>query len=330
MPDQNLYLKAIEATAIISTICVLLIAALQRFGSKKYLSIGYVIAISCGLAVGYYMLSLQLAWPPRNALERFLTLVLPAVLVIELVAGFHRLPNWSVWLFRVTLALILPRILLHDSVFLMGSEYGWLLWQIYLVQLVCGVLLIGLWALLSKLTERSPGVSISLAIQMSTLCAGLTVMMALYIEGGEAALPLVAALLATTIVGSLLFKRSDESEDNGMPVIIGVGVIGLFSILFIGRFFGELTTESALVILLAPLLCWVTEIPPLRNQKPWFVGTIRLFFVAIPLLVVLFLAKRDFDQNVAPLIVDAQFVPKIYTDLPSRTLLLSRRNVQSR
>ena len=54
---------------------------------------------------------------------------------------------------------------------------------------------------------------------------------------------------------------------------------------------------------LAPLLCWVTEIPLLRNRKPWIVGTVRLTLVAIPLVVVLVAAKRDFDRDMAPLLV---------------------------
>ncbi|MGY8770120.1 MAG: hypothetical protein ACKVH8_17020 [Pirellulales bacterium] len=310
MPDPILYLKVIAATAIISTACVLLIAALQRSGKKNCLGIGCAAAIGCGLIVGCYLLSLQMAWPPRSAIERFLTLVLPLVLTIELVAGFNRLPHWSVWLLRGTLALILPRILLHGSVYLSGEEYGWPLWQTYFVPLVGGVLLVGMWSLLLRLTERSSGSSISLTIQMSTLCAGFTVMMAGYIKGGSIAFLLVAALLVTTIGGSLLFKRSDESEDNGMPVIIGVGVIGLFSFLFIGRYFGELTTGTALVVLLAPLLCWTTELPLLRNQKPWFVDIFHLFLVAIPLLIVLFLAKREFDKNMSPLLIETHFVPR--------------------
>ena len=55
-------------------------------------------------------------------------------------------------------------------------------------------------------------------------------------------------------------------------------------------------------MLLSPLLCWVTEIPQLRQRKPWLVGLLRLVLVAIPLLVVLAAAKRDFDRDMAPLL----------------------------
>jgi hypothetical protein len=81
-------------------------------------------------------------------------------------------------------------------------------------------------------------------------------------------------------------------------------VVGLFGLLFIGLYFGRLSTAAALAMLLAPLLCWATEIPILRNRSPRIVGSLRLVLVAIPLLVVLSLAKRDFDRNMAPLLGD--------------------------
>jgi hypothetical protein len=125
-------------------------------------------------------------------------------------------------------------------------------------------------------------------------------MMAGYIKGGAAAFPLAATLVATTIGARLIAKRS------GVPASIGIGVVGLFGLLFIGRFFGRLSTGSALAMLLAPLLCWATEAPLLRHRKPWLVGSLRLALVAIPLLVVLAAAKRDFDRDMAPLLGKAQ------------------------
>ena len=69
------------------------------------------------------------------------------------------------------------------------------------------------------------------------------------------------------------------------------------------HFFGELSAVSALAILLAPLLCWATEIRLLRHRKPWIVGSVRLVLVAIPLMLVLTEAKSDFDRDMAPLLV---------------------------
>jgi len=119
-------------------------------------------------------------------------------------------------------------------------------------------------------------------------------------------LPLAATLMATTIVVRLIGKRGTPTEHVNTPAIVGIGAVSLFGLLFIGRFFGRLSTGSALTMLLAPLLCWVTETPRLRCRKPWVVGSIRLMLVAIPLLVLLTLAKRDFDRDMLPLLGKVQ------------------------
>jgi hypothetical protein len=121
-------------------------------------------------------------------------------------------------------------------------------------------------------------------------------MLAGYLNGGAAAFPLTGALAGAAIASALRGKRTDE------PATLGIGVVGLFGLLSIGHFFGRLSTGDALILLLAPLLCWATEMPPLRGRKPWLVGTLRLVLVALPLVGVLAGAKRDFDRNTAPLL----------------------------
>ena len=138
---------------------------------------------------------------------------------------------------------------------------------------------------------------------MSTLCSGATVMLAGYIKGGAAAFPITASLFATTLAAVFVTRHAGRPRDCGWPPIVGVGVIGLFGLVFVGRFFGAVSTGRSLAILLAPLLCWVTECPGLRIAKPWCVGSLRTVLVAIPLVVVLILAKRDFDRDMAPLLV---------------------------
>jgi len=177
------------------------------------------------------------------------------------------------------------------------------LWQVGTAMVVSSVALAGLWSLLSWLLRRSPGVSIPFALSLSSLCGGLTVMMAGYIKGGAAAFPLAATVAATTVGAWLISKRSSMPVDCGGQAILGIGVAGLFGQLFIGHFFGELSAVSALAILLAPLLCWATEIRLLRHRKPWIVGSVRLVLVAIPLMLVLTEAKSDFDRDMAPLLV---------------------------
>ncbi len=303
MPDPWLSLKAMGAAAIVSTMLLLAMMRVLRAANTMGLTWACVLAIGTGLAAGYYVLSLQLAWPPRNGLERLLTVVIPAALAIELIAGFHFVPNWAAWLLRVGLAAMLPRILLHGSVYISGTDREWNPEQFGMLVLICSGLLVGLWGLLSWLAQRSPGVSIPLALHLSSVCAGLTVMMAGYIKGGTAAFPLAAVLLTMAIASKLASKRKGVPGVIGLPAMIGIGAVGLFGLLFIGRFFGELSTESALTMLLAPLLCWTTELPGLSRQNRWLKGLLQLALVMIPLVFVLVIAKRDFDRDMAPLLV---------------------------
>ena len=298
MPEPLLYLKSMGAAAIVSAIVVLALAGVKRPASATRLNAACVLAMCLGLVAGNCVLSTRFVWPPANGLDRFLTIVIPAVLGIELIAGFPRVPPMVAWLLRISLAAAVPRILLHGSIYLNGSDKDWAPWQVVLALAVSGALLGGVWSLLSWLARRSrSGVSISLALSLATQCAGLTVMMAGYIKGGAAAFPMIATLVATSIGARLFANRL-------APAIVGVGVVELFGVLFIGRFFGRLSTGCALAMLLAPLLCWTTEISLLRQRKPWLVGSLRLVLVAIPLLAVLAIVKRDFDRNMAPLLSD--------------------------
>lgn len=301
MPDPWLYLNSMGTAAIVSAVVVLAMVRGRHHVSATWLNSACVIAIGLGLAAGFDVLSVRLTWPPVNGLDRFLTIAMPLVLGIELIVGRQHVPRWGAWLLRISLAVTLPRILLHGSVYLSDSAEGWTLLQAGAAMAVCGTLFAAVWVLLAWLSQRSPSISIPLALCLPIPCAGLTVMMAGYIKGGAAAFPLLATLVATTIMASLMRKRSVAPTRMIAPAILGIGVVSLFGLLFLGRFFGRLSTGSALAMFLAPLLCWVSELPQLRNQKPWIVGSIRLTLVSIPLLVVLAAAKRDFDRDMAPL-----------------------------
>ena len=301
MPEPSLYVKAMVSAASVSVLFVLAVVASRRTAGTTWLHSACVLGIGPGLAVGCCVLTLNLGWPPASALDRFLTIVVPVALGIELIAGFQGAPRWAAWFLRIGLAATIPRILLHGSVYLSGADSDWPLWRGYTALVLCGALLAGVWTLLAWLSRRSPGVSIPFALCLTIQCAGLTVMMAGYIKGGAATFPLVATLLAVTIAARRITKRSGITNFDAVA-IAGIGIVCLFGVLFIGRFFGRLSDGSALTMLLAPLLCWATEMPLLRHRKPWLVGSLRIVLVAIPLAVVLGLAKRDFDRDMGPLL----------------------------
>ncbi|QDV43702.1 hypothetical protein Enr13x_35590 [Stieleria neptunia] len=306
MPDPLLYVQATVAAAVASALIVLALLGPRKSPTAAWRNATCGIAITVGLTVGLWVESLHVAMPPASGLDRLLWIVIPAAVLIESIAAVPRFASRIAWLLRISLVLLAPRILLHGSVYLSDPE-EWSVWQAALSIGVCWVLLATCWGRLLALARRSPGVSIPLSLCLALQCAAATVMMAGYLKGGEAAMPMVAALLGATLVVWAISRRrraKDAARDVVPPtVLIGVGVISLFGVLFIGHFFGRVSGGRALAIGVAPLLCWATEWAPLRHRRPWIVGAIRLALVAVPLLVTLAMAKRDFDRDLAPLVV---------------------------
>jgi hypothetical protein len=62
---------------------------------------------------------------------------------------------------------------------------------------------------------------------------------------------------------------------------IGIGVVGLFSLLVIGSFFGELRPAHAILLFGAPLLGWIPELPYLRRFRPWARDLLRVLLVGL-------------------------------------------------
>ena len=297
MPDPLLYFKAIGAALIASTIVVLAMGRQRTLQGELRIRLAGILGLALALGIGYYVLLGRLAWPPANGLDRFLIIVLPIVVAIELSATLPRVQPWLIWTLRLVLAVLLGRILLHDSVYLSGLTSNGPLGEGGAIVLVIGVLTAAVWGLLARLSHTSPSVALPIALALAIQSSGIAIMLAGYLKGGAASFPLAAAIVGTAISSRVLIRRPNYGA------MIGVGVVGLCSLLCIGRFFGGLSTGEAITMLLAPLLCWAAELPVVRNQKSWIVGTIQLTLVALPLLVVLYQAKQEFDRETAPLLV---------------------------
>jgi hypothetical protein len=296
MPNPFRYWLAIAAAAVVSALVVLVCGGQGPPTRVVRLRIACVIAMAAGVASGGFILRLPISWP-LNGLGRLLCVALPAVVGIEIIACFPVVPRWFVWCSRLAFAMSAGRILLHNSVYLSGARPDWSAWQAAAVLLSSSGLLTLVWVLLVSLSHRSGGASLALSLAQSALCGGLAVMLAGYVGGGAAALPLTGAIVGCGLACGVRKLPSDTIEGA-----ISVATVALFGLLFVGHFFGQLSTGRALALLLAPLLCWVTELPILRHRAAWHVALLRLVLVAIPLIVVLVLAKRDFDREMLPLL----------------------------
>lgn len=301
MPDYVAYLTASSIAAIVGAVVAATLLAARRDGGAAWRNVAYVVSIAAGLAGGYWMMSLNLAWPPENALDRLLTVVLPMALVMEGIAGIPALSKWLVGVLRLMLAMLTPRILLHDSVYLSGTG-EWTSTRAWTIMLFCSVVLMAVWMMLLQFSGRRRNGEVSASIGMALLVAGPVIMMAGYIKGGAAAFPLVAALAGVAITGWVMTGKSERTVDLQSASIIGVGVIYLFGLLFVGRFFGRISTTTASTLFCAPLLCWSAGLPWLRTLKAWKAAAFCLMLVAIPLVIVLLAAWQAFERDMSPLL----------------------------
>jgi hypothetical protein len=242
-----------------------------------------------------------------------LLILLPAVLAAELAAAAGGWWRRAGWLLRLVVAGGAGRVLLHNSTYLADWSVG----QCWLVLGAMAALLAGVWFSLPFLGRKPTAVvsppqnqqenggrkdappmfkvSLVLAVALTAGGAGLTVMLSRYATGGQIGLPLAAALMGASAVALILPHRPDGVGP------LGLGLVGLFSLVVIGRFFGELSTTFALVLFLAPLLCWLPELIPTTKVRPLLRGLGRVVFPAVPVAVVAALAAQKFqDEDSAP------------------------------
>ncbi len=313
MPDPVLFAKAVGAAAVASVLVTLAVAfvntRLRQANARPPATptptgtgVSVVVGIGLGGALGFYILgdlpprSLAGAfphWSVSNVLDRFLVVILPLTILVELAGESAFAPRWLIWFLRLGLAAGVGRALLHGSSYLLGTAGNWTVTQVWAALGAGALILAAAWILLGWLSHRRAGISLPLALSQTCLAAGITVMLSGYTDGGAAGL-----LLAASAGGAVLAARL-RGEFPATDGAMGIGLVGLFGILVMGRFFGELSTGRALALFLAPLFCWASELPALRDRKPWVVGTVRLVLVALPLIFVLGLAKRDFDRDMA-------------------------------
>jgi hypothetical protein len=230
-------------------------------------------------------------WPPLEDRARFLTLLLPLVLIVETLAATVRSQR-TAWLLRVALAASVAPILLHNSVYLAvleGREAAE--WSpLKATMILCGLasLLVVLWAALRALEARTSTRSVYSVLILDAYAAAVTVMLSGYFMGGLLGLGLAGAMTGA-VLAAYLGAQQPPSVGS-----LGMGVIGVFAVVAMGLFFGNLSPALAGCLLLAPLFAWIVELPRLRTLVPRWRGIQRLAWVGIPLIVAITIAERQF------------------------------------
>jgi hypothetical protein len=299
VPDPLLILKAAAAAGVFAALVVLLAGWPWRQPHAGRLTAGAALAAASGLFAGAWLLDLAPAVPPRESTDRLFWILLPAVLVVEVAAGLLLSLSWLALVLRLAVAAGAAPILLYGSIYTSHAAgpgtREWLPEQMALILGGLAVALLLVWLFQDRLAARGAGRGVLLALALAAAGAGVTNMLSGYATGGQLGFPLAAALLAIAAAALVL------GPDADLRGAVGVGVVALFSLLLIGRFFGSLTTIHAVLLFFAPLLGCLVELPFLyRLTGPWPRAVIRLALAAVPVVVVLVLARQNFIAATQP------------------------------
>jgi hypothetical protein len=288
MPDPILMLEAMGAAAATAAVVLLLFGWPWRTPHAAWIAAGWAIGVGLGLAVGCSLLKIPLHWPPAEDQDRFLLLVMPAVFGVELLAAVPRVWRWLILVLRGTIAAGVAPVLLHGSAYLTDSTSteGWSPAQRWLILGGMAAALAAVWGLLALLHHRTPGRSLPAALALTCAAAGVTVMLSGYLSGGQLVLPLAAGLAGAAAASVVL------SGSFGATGWLGPGVVGLFSVLVVGRFFANLTTAHSLVLFSAPLLAWLPELPGVRQLRLSQRGFVRVVLIAAVAMAVTSRAQK--------------------------------------
>jgi hypothetical protein len=296
MPDPMLVLRSSAVAAAVAALILLAGSWPWRRPRTTFITIGGTLGLVAGLLAGAWALDLAPHFPPREDQDRLLLILLPAAAVVEIAAGFLQRMPWLAWTLRLVVAAGATRVLLHGSVYVMGDP-GMRRWpgaEMWWILAGHAAALAATWWLLIRLGKRQAGRTVLLSLALASAGAGVAVMLSGYASGGQLGFPLAAGLAGVALASFLVAGVPDLSGS------VGVGVVGLFALLVIGRFFGDLTNLNAVLLFSAPLLGWLPELKRLERIGGRLRGLTRIALTAVPVALVLFLAVKAFTDSAAP------------------------------
>lgn len=277
--------------------------AVARRGSAAH-GLALLAAFALAALLGWALLGIAPRLPPTNALDRFLLLVFPGALAVESLGAARSWSPRASGAIRVVLSPLLGLTILYGSVYLRpGSE-----------ERAAGLGAVGVtagavaWLVLSLLpTLRSverrwqdaSDAETATALSLAILTTGFATMLAGYLKGGAAALPLAGAMAATACAA---YGRREAPDEPGIGAgVIRLGAASLVGLALIGRFFGNLATLDATLLCLAPLGALAPRLVAPRLARDWRGVLLGLLVAAMPLAVVVARAISTFQQKFQPL-----------------------------
>ncbi len=292
MPDPIRILEALGLAALVAGTVLLISGLPWRAPSPVRSRIGGMLGMVAGILTGCWWTDALPNWPPREDQDRLLLVLLPAVAGVEIVIAAMPRPRWLAWMLRLIVSAGAAPILLYGSSYVTDlTGPGSREWPLALSVLIFGLLALGLavvWWAVWLLTKRSASRSIPVLLALVSGGAAVTILLSGYANAGQTGLTFPATLVGLAIAS---FARKGPPEMDG---VVGVGVVSLFALLVEGRFFGQLTTMNALLLIGAPLLGWCAELPRLRRKNSIAQGIVRVLLPMIPVAIALIVAQRQF------------------------------------
>lgn len=298
MPDPVMMGKAVMLAGLVALVLMLVGGSPWAAPRPRGMAISWTVGVGAAFYVGCWMLGLRPEWPAREDQDRFLILLMPSVLAVEVVAGMGAFPTRLVWLLRVFVAVGAAGVLLHNSGYVADlSGPGSRQWSTGTAVAILGGLglaFAGAWVGLTLLATHVPSRALPVALALANGGAALTVMLSGYATGGQPGLALAAGLAGATL-GSCFIASGERSES-----VVGVGLAGLFAVLVSGHFFGELRAPHGVVLFVAPLLTGIALLPGVRAWRPAPRFALQVALVAVPVVFVVYQAMQAFQKDYAP------------------------------
>lgn len=296
MPTPTQAILATLASPIVGWGVKSFVARGSRSRPSRLASATAPLGLALGAAVGLAILGVSVAWPPRTGLNRLLTIVMPLAVLIECSTIAPRASDRFRWVCRVSLACGTGWILLIGSVYARGESADFPVTRLALALGILAAGQMGTQASLSRLGARARSSVVLFTLAAAMASAGLLTALKGYLGLGLASLPLVTALIGVALAG-----RGSENQDSSSGAV-ALGVVALFGLVIVGRFFGRLGEVEAVVILLAPELSWIVERAGQTRKstawRPW----VHLAIVLSPLLILLVRGWLEFTRFRAELL----------------------------
>jgi hypothetical protein len=275
MPDPIVILTGMGVAFAVSAVLVAAFGWPRPKSGFSWVDAGWILGVAAGFFLGCWLLGNRPHWPLSEDQDRLFVLVLPAIVLVELLALSPRVPRWLVWPARAAVVVGTAPVLLHGSTYL-STEHGAAEWSPVQACAILGALaavLATVWTLVTLLTFRAPGTIHAVCLATTSAGAAVTVMLSGYATGGQDGLPLAAALLGAATM-TAAFGWSARGK---LP--LGVAIIGLYSLLVVGRFFGELSSTHGVLLFASPLLGWLPELHGLGRMPRWARNLCRVLLV---------------------------------------------------